>query len=207
MKKRKVVSKTQFRDLKRFCKNNIDSCILCIVHVFSSYILRRNKPAASLNLFNCELVLVEKLGPVDLLESLKTRGQRDPQITEALIRSKLEDKDSDEIATTSCKVHTHSLAGFGSNINLTESKSFLIIFFAVKYPAPDKKICFLIEKVISMILIEVFCLYLDSYINTTKQNFVEKCWWIKNMTTSTGKIHIFKKYPKNKQYIWRTKMY
>ena len=47
---------------------------------------------------------VEKLGPGDLLESLKGRGQRDPQITEALIRSKLEDKDSDEIATTSCKV-------------------------------------------------------------------------------------------------------
>ena len=47
---------------------------------------------------------VEKLGPGDLLESWKGRGQRDPQITEALIRSKLEDKDSDEIATTSCKV-------------------------------------------------------------------------------------------------------
>jgi len=48
--------------------------------------------------------LVEKLGPADLLDMLKGRGQRDPEITKALIRSKLEDKDQDEIATTSCKV-------------------------------------------------------------------------------------------------------
>ena len=47
---------------------------------------------------------VEKLTPVDLLSSLKARGMRDPEITKALIRSKLEDKDQDEIATTSCKV-------------------------------------------------------------------------------------------------------
>jgi len=48
--------------------------------------------------------LVEKLGPADLLDMLKGRGQRDPEITKTLIRSKLEDKDQDEIATTSCKV-------------------------------------------------------------------------------------------------------
>jgi len=48
--------------------------------------------------------LVEKLVPVDLLNQLKSRGQRDPMITDALIRSKLEDKEQDEIATTSCKV-------------------------------------------------------------------------------------------------------
>jgi len=50
------------------------------------------------------IYLVEKLNPADLLSSLKGRGQRDPEITRTLIRSKLEDKDSDEIATTSCKV-------------------------------------------------------------------------------------------------------
>jgi len=48
--------------------------------------------------------LVEKLSPGDLLTLLKSRGQRDPKITEALIKSKLEDQDQDEIATTSCKV-------------------------------------------------------------------------------------------------------
>ena len=54
--------------------------------------------------------LVEKLTPVDLLVFLKARGQRDPEITKALIRSKLEDKDSDEIATTSCKVEYNHLS-------------------------------------------------------------------------------------------------
>ena len=43
---------------------------------------------------------------------LKARGQRDPEITKALIRSKLEDKDSDEIATTSCKVRKTGLDVF-----------------------------------------------------------------------------------------------
>ena len=46
------------------------------------------------------------MGPADLLDMLKGRGQRDPEITKTLIRSKLEDKDQDEIATTSCKVST-----------------------------------------------------------------------------------------------------
>ena len=50
------------------------------------------------------IFLVEKLSPGDLLTLLKSRGQRDPKITEALIKSKLEDQDQDEIATTSCKV-------------------------------------------------------------------------------------------------------
>jgi len=50
------------------------------------------------------IYLVEKLAPADLLGYLKNRGMRDPEITKALIRSKLEDKDQDEIATTSCKV-------------------------------------------------------------------------------------------------------
>ena len=49
------------------------------------------------------IYLVEKLTPVDLLKHLKNRGQRDPQITKAVIQSKLEDKD-DEISTTFCKV-------------------------------------------------------------------------------------------------------
>jgi hypothetical protein len=53
---------------------------------------------------NIFLFSVEKLVPVDLLNQLKSRGQRDPMITDALIRSKLEDKEQDEIATTSCKV-------------------------------------------------------------------------------------------------------
>ena len=56
--------------------------------------------------------LVEKLSPGDLLVFLKARGQRDPEITKALIRSKLEDKDSDEIATTSCKVRKPGLGVF-----------------------------------------------------------------------------------------------
>ena len=56
--------------------------------------------------------LVEKLSPSDLLVFLKARGQRDPEITKALIRSKLEDKDSDEIATTSCKVRKTGLDVF-----------------------------------------------------------------------------------------------
>lgn len=54
--------------------------------------------------YTVSIYLVEKLTPVDLLGSLKNRGMRDPEITKALIRSKLEDKEQDEIATTSCKV-------------------------------------------------------------------------------------------------------
>ena len=38
-----------------------------------------------------------------ILNHLKNSGQRDPQITKAVIQSKLEDKD-DEISTTFCKV-------------------------------------------------------------------------------------------------------
>eukprot|EP00088_Acartia_fossae_P029689 TRINITY_DN3056_c0_g1_i1.p1 TRINITY_DN3056_c0_g1~~TRINITY_DN3056_c0_g1_i1.p1 ORF type:complete len:467 (-),score=151.82 TRINITY_DN3056_c0_g1_i1:1315-2715(-) len=56
------------------------------------------------NVHAVSVYLVEKLTPVDLLTMLKSRGQRDPEITKALIRSKLEDKEQDEIATTSCKV-------------------------------------------------------------------------------------------------------
>ena len=58
---------------------------------------------------NIFLFSVEKLVPVDLLNQLKSRGQRDPMITDALIRSKLEDKEQDEIATTSCKVIFNNL--------------------------------------------------------------------------------------------------
>jgi len=76
------------------CKLNTKSCLNQISITWTP-----SEPTYTVSIY-----LVEKLGPGDLLESLKGRGQRDPQITEALIRSKLEDKDSDEIATTSCKV-------------------------------------------------------------------------------------------------------
>merc|ERR1719309_1782350 len=47
--------------------------------------------------YTVSIYLVEKLSPIDLLGSLKNRGMRDPEITKALIRSKLEDKEQDEI--------------------------------------------------------------------------------------------------------------
>ena len=63
---------------------------------------------------------------------LKARGQRDPEITKALIRSKLEDKDSDEIATTSCKVRKTGLDVFripeGGGDSKFASPPFLDVF-------------------------------------------------------------------------------
>ncbi len=53
--------------------------------------------------FTVSVYYVDKLGPSDLLKELKDRGTRVSDYTRALIKEKLNDKDSD-IATTSCKV-------------------------------------------------------------------------------------------------------
>lgn len=53
--------------------------------------------------YTVSVYLVDRLSYLDLLERLKNKGQRQPDYTRALIKEKLNDKDS-EIATTSCKV-------------------------------------------------------------------------------------------------------
>jgi len=76
------------------CKLNTKSCLNQVSVSWSPV------PDAS---HTVSIYLVEKLSPSDLLKQLVGRGQRDPEITKALIRSKLEDK-CEEIATSCCKV-------------------------------------------------------------------------------------------------------
>ena len=53
--------------------------------------------------FTVSVYYVDRLASSDLLKELKDRGTRHADYTRALIKEKLNDKDSD-IATTSCKV-------------------------------------------------------------------------------------------------------
>ena len=53
--------------------------------------------------FTLSVYFVERLNSTELLGKLKTKGQRNPDYTRAVIKDKLNDTDN-EIATTSCKV-------------------------------------------------------------------------------------------------------
>lgn len=53
--------------------------------------------------YTVSVYYVDKLTTRDLMKELRDRGTRHPDFTRALIKEKLNDKDSD-IATTSCKV-------------------------------------------------------------------------------------------------------
>jgi len=77
------------------CKLNTKSCLN---QVTVSYATAKDGTKHTVSVY-----LVEKLTPSDLLKAMKIKGQRDPSVTRAVIKSKLEDKD-DEISTTSCKV-------------------------------------------------------------------------------------------------------
>lgn len=53
--------------------------------------------------FTVSVYYVDKLSSTDLMNQLKSKGQRNADYTRALIKDKLNDKDC-EISTTSCKV-------------------------------------------------------------------------------------------------------